>query len=1174
MGKLLRLIFILCYILSGFQGFADESGFARFEQNKGQLPAKVVASAYVPGGRLFLEKNGFTWNFQSSNHKGHSHGGTPTSEAEIIHGHSFKMKFIDASKKAQSSFDQPFEGYANYYIGKNSREWASHVVEYAKVSVNEIYDGINWITYSNADGLKYDFHVKANANPSAIQMLFEGADDISLKKGNLVIKTDLGTITEMSPKAWQTIDGKKIPVDCKFKLHKNELSFDLGNYDPAFELIIDPLLVFGSFSGSTADNWGFTATYDNAGNTYSAGVVFGVGYPTSTGAYSLEFAGGSGSRPGDIGIMKFDEAGQRLFSTYLGGTSNELPQSLIVSSNNELFLFGTTGSDDFPTTSTAFSREFAGGTDVSILRSGIKFPNGTDMFICRLSETGENLLASTYMGGSGNDGINTAPQLRYNYADDARGGIAIDNQNNVYVGCSTSSSDFPVPGNGFQSQFGGGSQDGMIVKLNMNLSTLFWGNYLGGSANDGIMSLTIDKQGNVFAAGGTSSLDFPVTSSAYQTQNGGAQSDGFIAAISPNGQNLIASTYYGADEYDQIFLISTSRDDGVYVYGQTEKSGDFYQSNFNFREPNGKQFISHFSHDLNTRVWSTSFGNGLAQPDITPSAFTVDICGQIFVCGWGGASNAGPDGGTFGGTNGLTTTPDAFQQETDNNDFYLMVLDEQEQSLVYATFFGGATSSEHVDGGTSRFDRRGVVHQAVCAGCGGRDDFPTTEGVWSNINGSSSGCNNAVFKFDFQLPATVASFTGPPIGCVPFEAQFDNTSSFAEEFSWIINGVEQSQNEDLPYVFQNPGLYTIQLVATNENSCNVRDTFTRQVRIVNSTRDVFDSLSICYLSSVEIGVPFPVDPYYQVNWVPELGLDEPDSQKPNASPEVPTNYVLYLSLESCADTVEQFVNVRLDQMDAGPDLDICRGQTVQIGAAGDSTNFEYQWTPSTFLNNENIANPLASVDETTIFNLLRIPKGNSDACPGIDSLSIIIPQGAPLADFETEVLASCTEVQVYIKNNSELANNFIWDFNDGVSENANTQNPSAIFQYGDSIHITLIVENDVCRDTLNYSEALKPLSEYFTINNSNAFSPNGDGLNDCFSPALQDLPAPDDKNFLSCSTLHIFDRWGKQVFESVESTEGCWDGKLPSGEDCPDGTYFFIFEGQGQKLQGNLELLR
>ncbi|MEX1189183.1 MAG: gliding motility-associated C-terminal domain-containing protein [Bacteroidia bacterium] len=1172
MGKQLLILF-LC-IQASLLLATENEGKARFEENKGQLPQQVVASAYVPGGRLFIENQGFTWNFQKSSHEGHSHGGTPTDEAEIINGHSFKMKFLASSKSASAIYNSPLSGYSNYYIGKNSRNWASNVKEYAQVSVNDIYPGIDWITYSNSEGLKYDFHVQAGADPSQINMLFEGADHIDLKKGNLVIKTQLGTMTEMSPVAWQIEDGKKVQVDCKFKLQKAELSFELGEYDTSLPLIIDPLLVFGSFSGSTADNWGFTATYDNAGNTYSAGVVFGIGYPTSTGAYQLEFAGGSGSRPADIGIMKFDENGQRLFSTYLGGNSNELPQSLIVSSNNELFLFGTTGSDDFPTSSTAFSREFSGGSDVSILRSGVKFPNGTDMFICRLSENGQQLLASTYMGGSGNDGINTAPQLRYNYADDARGGIIIDNQNNVYVGCSTSSTDFPVPGNGFQSQFGGGAQDGIIVKLNMNLSTLFWGNYLGGSANDGIMSLTLDRQGNVFVAGGTSSIDFPVTSGTYQAQNAGAQSDGFISAISPNGQSLIASTYYGTDTYDQIFLISTSRDDGIYVYGQTEKGGEYYLENFNYREINGKQFITHFNHELTERVWSTTFGNGLAKPDITPSAFTVDICGQIFVCGWGGASNAGPDGGTFGGTNGLTTTADAFQTETDNNDFYLMVLDEQEQSLVYATFFGGATSSEHVDGGTSRFDRRGVVHQAVCAGCGGRDDFPTTPGVWSNVNGSSSGCNNAVFKFDFQLPATVASFTGPPIGCMPFEASFNNTSSFAEGYQWNINGVQQSQNENFDFIFQNPGLYTIQLIATNENSCNVRDTFTRQVRIVNSTRDVFDSLSICYLSSVEIGIPFPVDPYYQVSWVPELGLDEPDSQMPNASPEGPTNYILYLSLESCADTVEQFVNVRIDEIDAGPDLDICRGQTVQIGAPGDTLNFEYQWSPALNLSDASSANPLASVDVTSSYQLLRIPKNNANACPGIDSLSLIIPEGSPLADFETEVLASCTEVQVLIKNYSELAETYNWDFAEGFSDNPNAQNPTAIYQYGDTIHLTLIVENAHCRDTLTFTEPLKPLSDYFTINDANAFSPNGDGINDCFSPALQDLPAPDDKNFLSCSTLHIFDRWGKQVFESVESTEGCWNGNLPSGEACPDGTYFFIFKGQGQELQGNIELIR
>ena len=1144
--------------------------YARFEENKGQLPSQVLASAAIPGGKLFVEHGGFTFHFIDTGHEGHHHGELPGSTLEDVHGHVLQMHFKDGNAQPKATFEHVLPGYNNYYL-KHIKAAKAH--EYQQIRLEEIYQGISLRMGSNARGLKYDFVLKAGADASKIALVWKGAKNTELKKGNLEIETSLGTLIEESPVAWQIINGNKVKVDCRFKLNQQEVSFQLGKYNPDYELIIDPQLVFGSFSGSSADNWGFTATYDYAGNTYTAGVVFGVGYPTTSGAYQETFNAGSGSRPGDIGIMKFDASGQRIYSTYLGGSSNEVPQSLIVSNSNELFLFGTTGSEDFPTTSTAWSRNFQGGAQVSILRNGVSFPSGTDMFVCRFSESGDRLLASTLLGGTGNDGLNTSPQLRYNYADDARGGIILDDESNVYIGCSTSSADFPVTGNSFQTQYGGGNQDGIVLKLNQNLSTLYWASYLGGSANDGIMSVTLDALGKVIVAGGTSSLDFPATEDAFQEQNGNGQSDGFIAALSANGQSLIASTYYGGNAYDQVFQVATSRDLGIYVFGQTEVGGEFYRSNFNFGENNGKQFISRFSNDLRTRTWSTTFGNGLAKPDITPSAFTVDICGQIFVCGWGGASNSGPDGATFGGTNGLTTTADAFQQETDNNDFYLLVLNEEEQSLVYATFFGGATSSEHVDGGTSRFDRRGVVHQAVCAGCGGRDDFPTTPGVWSNANGSTSGCNNAVYKFDFQLPATVASFTGTPIACAPYETSFNNTSSNAENYTWLVNGSPAGSTEDLNQTFTNPGLYLIQLIAENENSCNVRDTFSRQIRIVNSTHDRFDSLSICYLSEVQIGVPFPIDPYYEVNWVPETGLDEPDSQKPLASPEIPTNYVLYLSLESCADTVEQFVNVRLDELDAGPDLDICRGQTVQIGLPGNTQNFSYRWSPSEFLNNDTLANPLASVDQTTVFELLRIPLNSAEACPGKDSLQLFIPEGSPLADFETEVLATCTDVKVLIKNLSEAATELKWEFGTGQGD-AESNQPTVIYPYGDSIQVTLFVENDVCRDTLHFAEALKPLADYFKINDADAFSPNGDGINDCFSPALQDLPAPDEKNFLQCSTLHIFDRWGKQVFESVETENGCWDGNSPGGEPCPDGTYFFIFKGQGRDLQGQLELIR
>jgi gliding motility-associated-like protein len=186
---------------------------------------------------------------------------------------------------------------------------------------------------------------------------------------------------------------------------------------------------------------------------------------------------------------------------------------------------------------------------------------------------------------------------------------------------------------------------------------------------------------------------------------------------------------------------------------------------------------------------------------------------------------------------------------------------------------------------------------------------------------------------------------------------------------------------------------------------------------------------------------------------------------------------------------------------------------------------------------------------------------------------LYIPEGSPLADFETEVLATCTEVKVLLKNLSEAATEFKWEFGTGQGD-VEANQPTVIYPYGDSIQVTLYVENDVCRDTLHFVEALKPLSDYFKINDADAFSPNGDGINDCFSPALQDLPAPDDKNFLKCSTLHIFDRWGKQVFEAVETENGCWDGNTAGGEPCPDGTYFFIFKGQGKEIQGQLELIR
>jgi len=134
-------------------------------------------------------------------------------------------------------------------------------------------------------------------------------------------------------------------------------------------------------------------------------------------------------------------------------------------------------------------------------------------------------------------------------------------------------------------------------------------------------------------------------------------------------------------------------------------------------------------------------------------------------------------------TDGLPITDDAFQSVTDGSDFYLCVLAPDATELVYATWFGGGSSREHVDGGTSKFDKDGSVYQAVCAGCGGNDDFPTTAGAWSNDNGSTN-CNLGVFKFDLGKIEAEIAIEGPSQVCEGSDALFINNTTGGASFEW------------------------------------------------------------------------------------------------------------------------------------------------------------------------------------------------------------------------------------------------------------------------------------------------------------------------------------------------------------------------------------------------------
>ncbi len=958
-----------------------------FTENKGQWPNQVEYRLNSTLHQVYFEKDGFTFNlidgedlFSGSVHHGnHNH---KHKRKDKLDAYAYKMQFIDANQTVKIKGVKAYSAYENFFIGNDKNHWARNVKSYQEIYYKELYSSIDLRIYQQAKGFKYDFIVKAGADIREIQMNYKGVEKFTLSNGNLKIVTPVGKIFEKKPYVYQIIKGKTIEVEAEYVLWNNIVSFRLlEKYDENYDLIIDPSLVFSTYSGSTLDNWGFTATGDKLGNVYSGGIVFNAGYPTTQGAYQYNFAGGEAVNSlyygSDISISKYTPDGTTLlWATHLGGASSEeMPHSLVVNESNELVILGTTGSTDFPTTSGAYDRSFNGGTNITY-DNVVKFSKGTDIIISKLSADGSHLTASTYIGGSENDGINWRDSyipytmegngaLYYNYADGARGEIITDLKSDIFVGTTTFSKNFPVV-NGFQLS-PKGEQEGVVFKLSSDLTQLIWSSYLGGTEDDAIYSLDINKEGETYVAGGTVSHDFPTTAGAYKTAFQGGTTDGFVAHISADGHQLLASTYFGSSEYDQAYFVRIDRFKNVFITGQTKASGSTLIHNAVYNKPNSGQFISKFYAGLSTLDWSTVFGTGKGKPNISISAFSVDICNRIYLSGWGrewGSNN--PDspyywGKTFG-TKNMEVTSDAEQSTTDGQDFYIMVLFGDASALDYATFFGephygsGYCGHDHVDGGTSRFDKMGNIYQSVCSSCGNIDnsgssascnEFPTTTGAAFEDNGGIVNeywvCNNAVFRFSFAEDITVADFYAEPIVCENIPIQFTNTGSGANYY-WDFGDGTTSTEENPSHLFPAPGSYNIQLYTIDSNTCNLTDTIIKSILIQDQVSKSIDTANMCLGSQVQIGIPSEENHNYF--WTPDTDLSDAKSSDPFASPSISTNYTLAINDGICLDTIWQTVNVINVQynLEALKDTIICYGDTVELLAVYNTSVDSIQWS--------------------------------------------------------------------------------------------------------------------------------------------------------------------------------------------------------------------------------------
>ena len=874
MHKTLVIIGVLC--MSFFSLMAQHNPLHLIE-NRGQWPASVVAAADVQGGKVFLEKGALTYHLYDLS-------GLHSTPDELIHqsrvrGHVYRVSFIGATpQNTRSLLSEKQLAYSNYFLGNDATRWAGNCGHFKEAAIQNLYPGVELQMHTGGSFLKYDLIVAPGFDASQISMLYEGHDKLSIENNRLVVTTSIGDVTEQKPLAWQIIDGQKQLVACRYRIRKDEVSFDFPNgYNPNYALTIDPELIFSTYSGSTSNNFGYTATYDNAGLLYSGSSAFGQGYPTTLGAYDTTHNGGDSailqSDGIDIAISKYGLNGDfKIWSTFLGGNGDELPHSIIVNEQEELIVYGSTGSSNFPITGGAIDNSFGGGPPAEPYGTGAVFPNGTDIIVARFNAWGSELLASTYLGGNANDGICDASALKYNYADEFRGEVELDEEGNILIVSSTRSNDISTV-NAIQSFYAGG-QEALIAKLNPELTQAEWLTYLGGTGDDSGFSIAENSSGEHYICGGTTSTDLNLGSVGVQPTFGGGSADAFVARISPSGNQVTAGTFWGNTSYDQAYFIEIDNEDLVYIYGQTASAGTNLIQNASYTNPNSGNLISKFNADLNEVIWSTVIGTGDGKPNLSPAAFLVDYCNRIYISGWGvdaSTSNALNPGSHLHSMANMPITTDAYQNSSTTGDFYMAVFDENMTMLEYATFFGGGISQEHVDGGTSRFDKKGVIYQSVCAGCGGYSDFPNTT---DTLNGFAAfgGCNNAVFKFDFQLPLSVADFYVDPTDCIGNITSFYNSSIGAETYHWDFGDGTFSTDSLPTHIYSQPGEYTITLTIESSLTCNGIDSIQHSVIITEPDTVNLDDVLVCGSPNNLLSVPSN-DGFF--SWSPSDNLTDP-----------------------------------------------------------------------------------------------------------------------------------------------------------------------------------------------------------------------------------------------------------------------------------------------------------
>jgi Beta-propeller repeat len=648
-----------------------------FTANAGQTDSRVRYYARGAGFSIFLTRREAVIALRRPGK------GRRTARAMLALG------FLGANRNVVLGTERPQKGRVNYLIGNDPSKWHTGLETYARVAYRNLWPGIDLVVHGLHGRVKYEFLVRPGARVGEIRLAYRGAKSLSLDRhGNLRLRTSAGTVTDTRPVSYQSIGGRHVRVPSNFALTPRGSAYGFGlpsGYDHRYPLVIDPGLVYSTYLGGRGFDTDPDIALDADGNAYITGQTDSTDFPTSPGAFQRSYAGGQY----DAVVTKLSASGGGLvYSTYLGGNSDDHGGAIALDGAGDAYLTGDTGSPDFPTTPGAFDRTLNGGDDV---------------FVAKLDASGAALDHSTYLGGADYD---------------VGGDIAVDASGRAFVTGVTGSSDFPTTPGAFDTTFnvfGPTVNDGVSVGTDAFVARVDAGGTLGYSTFLGLaygLGIAVDAHDRAYVTGGAWSM--PTTRGAFDRTCDFFLGDAFMTRLNASGSSLVYSTCLGGSNQDTGRGIALDRVGNAYVTGSTY-STDFPTTPGAFQTSPTGSFGDAFVTKLNARGaalrYSTYLGGDNDGQEMG-TGIALDGASHAYVIGFTSA----PD---------FPTTPDAFDRTWNGlTDAFVTKLNAGGSALDYSTYLGG---SAFEFGWRIAVDRAGNPY---VTGTTDGSDFPTTPGAF------------------------------------------------------------------------------------------------------------------------------------------------------------------------------------------------------------------------------------------------------------------------------------------------------------------------------------------------------------------------------------------------------------------------------------------------------------